>query len=307
MTKHLWFAGILVALLFASCGSSAVATVSATSTATATPSPSPTAVPTVSPSVIANCFGAGTKAADVTLIGDILILRGGLGGLDYPSVSLPDGTALTKPYKLNSYDTDFYGKNFPNSPTTNPLVENEHGGSYSVSVCNISGTQTHTIQAVTAKLASFTAYTGQLSSWNFCDGTLTSHHSLYGGGCGGAKAGCECFHATLPANTPVGTVLTVKQTGNDLNTPGDNAGTLPLALHPGSEMSFDVGVDQPSPAGTYAFQLGINVDGMAIFGQATPSALFAPVAHTWNGQNCQKPAMLAQIAATTPETYYICD
>lgn len=309
MKNHLWIAGVLAAVLFASCGSAPAAKVPTISTVPATSTALPpvaTAIPTASPADIANCFGAGTKASAVTRTGDMLILRGDLGGLTYPNVMLPTGTALSQPFKLNSYDNDIYGKNFPNSPVTNPSVENEQGGSYTVSVCNISGSQTHVIQQVLAKLASFTAYAGQLSQWNLCDGTLTSHHALYGGGCGGAKAGCECFHATLPANTAVGTVLTVKQTGNSLNAPGDNAGTLPITVQPGKAVSFDIGFDMPAPAGMYTFQLGVIVDGTPLYGQATPAALYAPVAHAWKGTNCQHPAMLAQISPTNPETYYIC-
>jgi hypothetical protein len=35
--------------------------------------------------------------------------------------------------------------------------------------------------------------------------------------------------------------------------------------------------------------------------------LLAPVSHKWSGHGCQThPALLAQIAVTMPETYYIC-
>ncbi len=301
----------VLSVSLAACGQQTIA-VNLTPTATqlpptATPVP-PTPTPAASATQVKACFGNNVNVSQVVQSGDILVLQATLGGLTYPSAKLPDGTPATKPYRVHSLDGSSNAADFPNSPLTNPYINDEHSGSLDLSVCNISPLQTHKVASIWLQFASLTPFNGQLNQWQFCNGAMDSHHNLLGGGCGGAKAGCECFHVTLPGALAMNTPYASKQTGNDLNSPGDNAGTLPLALGPGKSASFDVGIDKPAQAATFTFQLGAKIDtnANAIFGPPSAAILLAPVADDWGAMNCQKPAMLAQITPTTPETYYIC-
>jgi len=218
---------------------------------------------------------------------------------------LPDGTPTNKPYRLTQSGPGAYSSDFPNSPVTNPALKEMGGGGFLLSVCNISASQAHVLQAVSAKITGFIAYSGHLSSWQACDGTMDSHHNLSGGGCGGGVASCDCFHATFP-NAAIGTVVSMTQTESSLENPGDNLGKLPFTLNPGKAVTLSLGMDTP-PVGEYTFAFGLSFDGgSAIFTGNSPNTLLAPVAHTWTGPACQQPALEAQITPTNPETYYIC-
>jgi hypothetical protein len=283
-------------------GGSATATATPTvSPFTATPSPTP-----VSAALITKCFGSSsTSVGKVVGSGDMLYSQPLMGFLAYPNVMLPDGTPLAKPYKISSAGPAAYATDFLTSPITNPSLSDTGGGFY-FGICNTSATKSHTLQAITAKIVAFVAYGGQLNQWNGCDGATDSHHQLAGGGCGGAMAGCVCFHAPFATSAGAGAEVTTTQTNDSLNAPGDHAGKLPLALGPGHVVFVFVGMSKPSAAGQYTLTMGLQVDGKTSYSPASPSLLLAPVAHKWTGQACQSPAMLAQITATTPETYYLC-
>jgi hypothetical protein len=177
---------------------------------------------------------------------------------------------------------------------------------YSFGVCNSSASKTHTLQAVTVKIAAFASYGGQLNQWSGCDGTTDSHHQLTASGCGGATALCMCFHAPFAPSATTGTEVTTSQADDSLNSPGDHAGKLPFAMAPGQAFVAYITMDKPSGAGQYTFIMGLQVDGHTSYSLASPKTLLAPVAHTWTGMACQQAGMLAQIAATNPESYYIC-
>jgi hypothetical protein len=241
-------------------------------------------------------------------LGDLVFTKPTLGFLAYPSVMLPDGTSTAHPFKLQASGPQDYALDFAASPITNPGLAGQ-GSGFVLGVCNVSANTSHTLKAVSAKIGGFTAYTGQLNQWNACEYTLTSHQQPDGGGCGGAVAFCMCFHGSFGGGSPVGTTVAMTQTGADLNNPGDNLGKLPLAMTPGQGVTLFLGLDTPTPAGQYTFAFGVQVDGGATtFAPAlSPTVLLAPVAHKWSGHGCQThPALLAQIAATMPETYYIC-
>jgi hypothetical protein len=276
-------------------------------TATSTPVP-PTPIPAPSATLVKACFGSSAKPSQVAQSGDILVIQTTLGFLTYPSAKLPDGTSTAKPYRVHSLDGSANATDFPGSPITNPDITDEHSGSLGFSVCNGSPSKTHKVTSIWLQIASMTPFNAPLNEWQFCNGAMDSHHNLQGGGCGGAKAGCECFHVALPGVPATNTPYSSKQTGNDLNSPGDGAGTLPLTLGPGKSASFDVGIDKPAHAATFTFQLGAKIDGSAnaVFGPPSAAILLSPVADDWGAMNCQKPAMLAQITPTTPESLYIC-
>ena len=296
-----------VVLLLAGCSSSASTNSqpTATSTATATATSTATAVPTIAPSVITACFGTNVTAAQVTRSGDFLFTQLQVGGLSYPAVMLPDGTSTSKPYKVTSAGPSAYTTDFPNSPITNPAMS-ERGGGFSFAVCNISAATTHVLQSLSAKLTSFTAYTGSLSEWQACNGAMNSHHNVTGGGCGGGIAGCNCFHAKFPNNSAVGTQEVMTQTDTMLNNPGDNLAKLPFSLAPGKSVALFVGMDTPQPAGQYGFSFSLQFDGTPVVSPNSPVVLLAPVAHEWGGLACQAPSFLAQITPTNPESYSIC-
>jgi hypothetical protein len=301
--------GLLAALLLAGCASTGATksptptkTVAPTATATATP------VPTVAQSTITACFGSnGGQIPQVVRSGDFLFAQIRLGFLAYPSVMLPDNTPTAHPYKLSTYGPAAYQADFPNSPITDPHLANT-GGGFVVAVCNLSASQTHTLQAITSTISAFTAYGGQLNEYQGCDPTLTSHHQLIGGGCGGALAGCVCFHATFPNNATAGTTVTLQQTDDSLNAPGDHLGKLPFALAPGKALSLFASMDTPTAPGRYTFTFGMRFDNQTtpVPTPASPVVLLAPVAHQWTGMTCQQATLLAQITATNPESYYIC-
>jgi hypothetical protein len=241
----------------------------------------------------------------VVASGDMLLSQALLGFLAYPNVMLPDGTSLAKPYKISDPGPAAYSTDFAASPLTNPSLS-DRGGGFTFGICNASTTKSHTLQALTAKITTFTGYGGQLSQWNGCDGATDSHHQLTGGGCGGAMPGCLCFHAPFAPGAGAGTEVTTAQVDDSLNAPGDHAGKLPLTLAPGKAITVFVGMAKPSAAGQYVVALGMQVDGAKGYTPSSAKLLLAPVAHKWTGHACQSPAMLAQIGATTPNTYYIC-
>ena len=300
--------GIVALVVFlAGCG----AATPAAANSTLPPSPSPTATVTVAPTVtpvstapvnlFSTCDGTSRQA---TQYGDILVSPVTADGLAYPSVMLPDGTPTDKPYKLTANLRQAYTADFPNSPVTNPGLNEIGGGGYQVTICNTSSSQAHVLQAVSARITGYTQYTGQLNSWQWCDSTLTSHHQPGGGGCGGGFAGCDCFHVVFPSSS-VGTTVTMTQTQDTLNVPGDHLGKLPFTLSPGKSVTLLLGLDMP-PSGTYTFAFGFTFDGASpLFSTNSPNTLLAPVAHKWTGTACQQPALEAQITPTNPETYYI--
>lgn len=296
---------LLLVILLAGCSTTSIS--GATPTNTTPPIATAPPIPTIAPAILAACFGAdATRPQQAIQVGDLLITQVELGGLSYPAVMLPDNAAPTKPFLLHRSDGDAYQTDFPHSPITNPSME-EHGGGFQFSICNISTTSPHVLKSVSAKISALTTYTGQVNQWQACEGTLSSHHQLAGGGCGGGLAGCICFRAKFPDTATAGTDVPMSQTDTTLNDPGDGLGKLPLSLGPGEAVTLLVGMEKPKAPATYTFTFGLTFDSAAaVFTPASPAVLLAPIAHSWTGENCQKPALLAQITATNPETYYIC-
>jgi hypothetical protein len=308
MGKRLGIIGIIALLVvLGGCGTTATASSTPTPLPTATLAPTATPVPTVSSALVSACFGSTVSPSQVIQSGDILISPTSLNFLAYPSVTLPDGTPTNKPYKLTTAAKDVYTVDFPNSPATNPSLEEIHAGGYVVTICNTSTSQSHVLQAVSAKIVSSTPYNGQLSSWTLCDGLLDSHlRQAAGAGCGGGIAYCMCFHAVFP-NGGAGTIVTMTQDASTIpSPPSDTIGKLPFTLKPGQPVRLSLGMDTP-PTGTYTFAFGFTIDGAGpIYSANSPATLLAPVAHKWTGVGCLQPALEAQITPTNPETYYIC-
>lgn len=268
---------------------------------TSTPSPSASATATVSEATAAACFGSEYAAHNtLTQVGDFLMTPVNLSGHAYGSVALPAGTSLTKPYQLPSANDS------PSGLTTNPVLD-EGGGGFVLGLCNISASQTYTITTFTATIATVAPYSGQLSEWNPCQGSMTSHRQLTPAGCGGGGVNLTRFHAVFQGSPVLGATVEMHQTGFDLKEPGDGAGRLPLAIAPRQVAYFGVGVDKPTQAGNYAFTFGMRLQsGKMLTTAASPTILLAPAAHEWNGRACNQSAFLNQITLTDPETYYVC-
>jgi hypothetical protein len=298
---------LVLSLLLTACSSSAgtsanhsqtpsLVTPTATSAAPSTPKVTPLSATQLS----ATC--AGPSQSPGYQLGDIIISQPS-ETLAYPVEKLPDSTSLAHPFQLND---DAGSQSFAGIPETNPDIKND---GYGFRVCNNSAGQSHTIQGVSVSIASFTPYTGQLNAWQPCDGAYSSVSGARGAGCGGGAVFDEWVHATLPASGGVGASATgvVTNTGNDSSSPGPNFPPLPLSLAPGKSVSIVFGLTIPTAPGTYAFTLALRFDSVPAtrFWTSTP-ALFAPVAHQWNGQACEVSGMKSQISSTGPESFYIC-
>ncbi len=288
-------------MVLAGCGRAASADGTQTSTPSPTASATATATATISATAAAACFGSAYATHNsITQVGDFLVTPVQLSGHAYGSVALPADISLTKPYQLPS------GSALPSNLTTNPSLDEGMGGFY-FGLCNISASQTHTITSVTATISAFTAYSGQLSQWNPCQGSMTSHRQLTPAGCGGGGGVLPSFHATFQGSPAVGTSVEMRQTGLDMPG-GPSSSSLPLAVAPGRVIYFGLGMDTLSQAGNYAFTFGVRFqNGEApLMSTASPTVLLAPDAHSWDGNSCNKSAFLSQISATNPETYYVC-
>lgn len=298
-------------VLVAGCGGSASAhSTSAAPTATLVPTATPTAtpIPTAPAGAFTACFhGNPSLQAPALQYGDLVISQLAMGGLSYPSVALPNTASPSAPFEVHGDGPATYAVDFPNSPVVNPSLT-DHAGGFEIGVCNVSSTQAHVLQSVSAKLVSVTPYAGQLNEWMACDGVIDSHHQPTGGGCGGAIADCACFHAVFPDGAPAGTEVTMSQTGFALNNPGDGLAKLPLSLAPGTSVTLFLGMDKFKAATTYTLGFGFAFDGAPpMYAPTSPPILLAPNAHAWGALNCLKqPSLLAQITPTNPETYYIC-
>ena len=296
----------MLCLLLVACGASGTpsagaATTATTATPTATLQPTPTTAPQIAtPPTSGPCASFAShppSGGQFVQIGDLIVTAPGFG-IDYPAKMLPEGTPL-KPLQLASQQP---GEDFTSSPPTNPSMH-DSGGGYAISMCNTSQSQSHTINGVMVSFASFTPYTGQLSSWQYCDGNYSRAHGAFYGGCGGGIAFDEALHAAFAANATTGASVTATQVAT-----GEGAGPLPVSLAPGKTLDIVIGLTVPTASGQYAFAFSLAQDGAApaLVGTTQP-ALFAPIAHKWTGQACTAPNMLAQIpTATDPVTYWIC-
>lgn len=282
-----------------SSGGTLGSTMLATPTATSQPTPT-TAPPIATPPTSGPCAAFASHPSNggpFVQIGDLIVTSPGLG-IDYPAKMLPDGTPL-KPLQLASQDQ---GQDFTTSPPTNPSMR-DGGGGYAIAMCNTSPSQSHTINSVTVSIAAFTAYTSQLSSWQYCDGNYSRAHGPFSGGCGGGMAFDEALHATFAANATTGASVTATQVST-----GPGVQPLPVTLAPGKTLTIVIGLTVPTAPGQYAFAFSLAQDAAApaLVGSAQP-ALFAPIAHKWTGPACTTSTMLAQIpTATDPVTYWIC-
>jgi hypothetical protein len=221
---------------------------------------------------------------------DDLYIAVSLTGVDYPSSKLPDSTPL-KPFKLAPF-TDKY-RGLPPLPEVNPDLKSN---GFFVTVCNASKGVSHRIDGVTARVESFTPFTGDLNSWQYCDTYYQNGHED-GGGCGGGYVYDEKLDVAFAANA---------ESGSTVPATFVVAGTLaplPLTRKPGQSLNMNLTMTPPTAPGTYHFSFSVKVDGANVtFAPLTDDLLLAP-ARKWNGAACLKPEMQAQIPAGSTDAY----
>ncbi len=289
----------LAALLLAGCASQSPTQPGANATATHTPTqvPTPTPLPTVATSQVAAACGftgGGFNSTPFYQVGDLYI-NVQLNGLDYPSRKLPDGTPL-QPLQLNATSDPGLSQQIPLQPLVNPDLST----GFVITLCD-AGSTAHTIQSVTARIDSFTAFSGALNSWQLCDGYY-SQGAPMGGGCGGAFLANEYLNATFSASAEAGatTPAAFVKAGSDNN--GNPYPALPTALQPGQSMSISVAMTAPTVAGTYLFSFSVTADGvMSAFVPTTDPVLLDSAARKWSGPACS--AYASQIPANSSADY----
>lgn len=270
-----------------------------TGTPTATTLPTPTTQPTEAPTAATigvvdsghPCSADTSGQTSYVRIGDLEVSQVGFA-LAYPANKLPSNLDPSKPYQLPD--------NLPNPP--NPPV-NPTGG-YSLTVCNTSGSASHVIRSLTVGIAAFSAYSGPLNTYMFCDTFYQRPNGPSGGGCGGGMTLDEQLRASFAANATSGAQVTTTQ---DNSFSGLNAPPLPVSLGPGQMLIIALRVIMPTAPGTYTFAFGLNYDTSTAAPISTMQpTLFDSAAAKWTGSNCTKPALLSQIPASDTTGKYVC-
>jgi hypothetical protein len=290
----------LLGTTLAGCGVST--TQGAPQASTPSPSPTATATATTTPTATATPYaGQPCSAQDFTNGGVKYIQQGDMlvGVLDfqpptYPGYQLPEGLPLA-PYKVSP---DIVGK-----PVSGHALSNPNTG-FAFSICNASASHSHVLSEVGLKILAFTPYSGHLNEVRECGMVYSRQDGPKGGGCGGGSAFDMTLAAVFAANAGQGAVAIASS-----NPATSEVGVLPVTLAPGHGIFIAITTTLPTAPGTYSYGVGVAVDGgQLVYGTTgTTPALFAPVAHAWDGQYCTSSAMQAQIPpATNPPTYYLC-
>ena len=205
-----------------------------------------------------------------------------------------------KPYKLPDPPNSLGGT------LANPSLK-EGGSGYAFTICNTSKTASHVIYGINVKLEQFAAYSDPVNTWQFCDGYNNRSNGVFSGGCGGGFQFDETLHATFVASDTTGAEVTATQTGT--TTYGDvKIPPLPVAIGPGQQLIFNLGLTPPKAIGFYTFGFSVSLDGAQPAHISTMAAtLFDSKAVRWDGKACSSnPAMLNQIPESDMSDNYIC-
>jgi len=237
---------------------------------------------------------SGQGFGDIYQSGDSYIAVS-LIGLAYPAAKLPDSVPLD-PFKLPSDAGDLHG--LPQSPEVNP--ELEHTG-IMVEYCNGAKSASHRVEGVGVRIDRFTPYTGQLDSWQFCDGFYTNGQ-VNGGGCGGHFFADEYLRATFAATAGAGVTRDadfIKVVSDDSTLP-----PLPVDLTPGQSVLLEVALTAPTAPGTYNVSFSLTVDGAkAPFAPLADDLLLDSAARKWSGDACKVAAMQDELPVGSPDSY----
>ena len=300
---------LALAALLSACGapttgSSPTATLPPTVAPTATSAPplaQPFHVPATDTSQL--CGGAfGDNAPSVYAFSHTLYAEPAFA-LSYPSYALPAGVSRQKPFdmgqSINSPDLD---QLFGGVASANPSISSP--GGVTLTVCN-NGAQPETLTGVSAGLIAVTPYSGPVDTWQICDGAYQPGAGVRGGGCGGAVQADEIMRAAFaPADAAGATVHATLDSATGAN----GYGPLPVTLKPNASILITIAIAMPSAPGTY--RIGLSISGGDSTGAPSyaplDDQLFAPDAHTWNGDNCKASAMQSQIPSNATTSYFIC-
>ena len=265
------------------------ATILPTATTQPTTTPQPTQNTTVG---VVNsghpCSSDTSGQTSYVYIGDLKVSKVNFS-LAYPANQLPANLDQAKPYQLPG--------SLPNPP--NPPVN--PSSNYGLTICNTSSSASHVIRSLTLRIAAFTAYSGPLNTYQFCDLFYQRPVGATGGGCGGGYTQDEQLQASFAADATTGAQVTTTQVD------AQNAPPMPVSLGPGQMLIIVIGVTVPTAPGTYTFAFGLNYDNVTSAPISTMQpTLFDSAAVKWNGSNCTKPALLSQIPASDTTGKYVC-
>jgi hypothetical protein len=257
-------------------------------------SPTPAPLSTVTADQFHAACPSGQGFGDIYHSGDSYIAVS-LIGLAYPAAKLPDGVPLD-PFKLPSDAGDLHG--LPQSPEVNP--ELEHTG-IMVEYCNGAKSASHRVEGVSVRIDRFTPYTGELNSWQFCDGFYTNGQ-VNGGGCGGHFFADEYLHATFAATASAGTTSDanfIKVVSDDSTLP-----PLPVNLSSGQSALLEVALTAPTAPGTYGFSFSVGVDGAHLpYAALSDDLLLDSAARKWSGDACKVAAMQDELFGVSTGSY----
>lgn len=268
-------------------------TPTATTQPTATIQPTPTPQPTQNTGIgVVNsghpCSTDTSGQTSYVYIGDLKVSKVDFANA-YPANELPSNLDRAKPYQLPD--------NLPNPP--NPAVNPETW--YGLTVCNTSATASHVIRTLTVRIAAFSAYSGPLNSYVFCDSYYQRPNGVAGGGCGGGLGADEWLRVNFAANATAGAQVTATQDGTG------EAPPLPVSLGPGQMLFIALRMTLPTAPGTYTFAFGLNYDAVtSAYVSTMQPTIFDSDAVKWTGGNCAKPALLSQIPASDTTGKYVC-
>jgi len=289
----------LTGVLLTGCASLGPSQPGANATATHAATQAPTPLATVTQAQVTQACGSNTYSTGANTpfyhVGDLYVSVT-LSGLSYPARKLPDGTPL-QPLQLNDTNDPGLSQQIPAQPLVNPDMQS----GFIIVVCDAASTA-HTIQRFTARIDSFTPFTGALNSWQPCDGYY-SMGAPTGGGCGGAMIANEHLHAAFSVAAGAGATTPAAFVSAGADSNGNPYPALPTALQPGQSMTLSAEMTPPTAAGSYLFAFSVTADGgTSAFVPTTDSVLLDAAARKWSGPACA--AYTAQIPASSAS--YIC-
>jgi hypothetical protein len=213
----------------------------------------------------------------------------------FAATKLPDGTPL-KPFNLNDLPST------PQGPAVNPKLDKADLGGAFVDVCNASASVAHSVEGATARIDSATAYSGDLNSWQPCDGTYVEGRA--DDGCGvGTPPRSESMHALFDATAGAGATSVAARNNPCTTISGASCPPLPVRLAPGANLPLLIEITPPTASGTYRFSFSVRVDGANLpFAPLSTDVLLAS-ARKWSGPACLKPEMQAQIPSGSADSY----
>ncbi|HEX6543430.1 MAG TPA: hypothetical protein VF040_16860 [Ktedonobacterales bacterium] len=297
-------APVLLIALLAGCGQSTAVTndpvrsLQPTATVQATETPTPGTL-----GAGHQCDSRGYGYNNPVTMGDLHITRV-VFEFSWPLYELPATLDASKPYQLPDNIPDHTGTTGP-VPPVNPTTTETFG--YALDICNTSTTASHVINGVSVSIAAFSAYSGQLNSWNPCGAWYQRPGGVTGGGCGGGSVEGEGLHATFAADATTGARAAAAQVSTGTEANGGHVPPLPLQLGPGQRIRINVGLTPPTTPGTYTFAFALSYDTVTDAPiSAMPPTLFDSATVTWNGQNCTRAAMVSQIPSDDTQSRYVC-